>query len=149
MTDETYATLCALDSDPIQAGIREALCVPTKRCLWTPDDEIEFTPPLSNTIYGDGKALLGVSTIYDRPAFWIVRIDGGWVTESDFPRGDGMDVREAIEEITECLYDEFGNGEPLEDDEDPAIREYGFPFPAINLQDGFHWFRIDWPEGVA
>ena len=133
-------------ADAVHDSLRDAICVPIRRYLWVPEDAIEFTPALSNTVYGDGRALLGVTTIHDRPAFWYVRIDSGWRLEMDYgaPR-DALDVADVIERIADALLDEFGDGAPDEDDPDPGVQESGWPYPAINLNDGYSWSRKDWP----
>ena len=41
--------------DPIQKRLKAALEVPVKAHLWTPAHAIRFVPPVSSTVYGDGR----------------------------------------------------------------------------------------------
>ena len=136
------------DNDPLHERIRQALCVPTRSYLWAPEDAIEFVPALCSTVWGDGLGLLGVSTINDRPAYWIVRVGHGWRINTGSSNG-GIDSIELLEDILQELDYEFGCGRPDYDHEDPDMRDSGLPYPAIDDSDGYHWFRLKWPEGVA
>ena len=112
-------------------ALRARLSVPTTRYLWVPEDAITFTPPLSDAIYGDGRALLCLTTLYDRPACWFVRVDSRWAED------DCTDIYEYADLITANLALEFGNGEPGYHDEQEE--DESDPYPAINAQDGCSW----------
>ncbi len=140
--------------DKVHRRLREAVSVPVRRHLWVPEDAVEFTPALSDVVYGDGRALLAITTIHDRPRYWLVRIDSSWPLWLDpgLPGGDDEEMADYCEHITENLRLEFGDGEPRwdedewEDEEDPVAREYGLPYPSIDLRDGYSWRRESWPE---
>lgn len=141
--------------DEVHRRLRRTVSVPVKRWLWTPKHTVEFTPALSDTMYGDGRALLAITTIHDRPHYWLVRIDSGWWMEGDYDapgyEADDDPVGEYAEHIVENLLMEFGSGAPPCDGEefiedDPEIREYGPPYPCIDVRDGYSWGRVSWPE---
>lgn len=143
MTDAITLT----EDSPVHAALRMAVCVPTKRYLWTPSDAIEFVPALCSTVFGDGRALLSFTTVNNRPAFYVVRIDSRWTIDDDRdPPEDAADVREFVDDICEALEDEFGRRDPDSEETDPEILEYGNPWPAISDRDGCMWGRMDWPN---
>lgn len=143
--------------DTTHQALRAALSVPQRAHLWVPADAINFTPPLSNTVYGDGKAIFAFTTINDRPAFWIVRGDSSWQVEIEpwwlpdrgAPRNDNLDIRNFTDEIVSDLEEEFGSGQPGYYDEQDDDDLDGDPFPAIDLRDGYSWGRIRWPAQVT
>ena len=166
----------AADGDTEHEAVRNALCVPTHRYRYpkVPGfDPIEFTPPLSDTVYGDGKALLEITTINDGPRYWIVRIDSSWVLDTEYGTPEeAFDVRGAIEHIAENLVLEFlsadaddymsdtpcgscdgsgcvtcaGTGCLLDFEGRGLNGEGGMPgFPAIDLSTGYSWSRIKVP----
>jgi hypothetical protein len=132
-------------NDSAHAALAKSICVPTKRYLWTPHDTIEFVPALSPRIYGDGRALLGLTTIHSRPAFYVIRIDSRWRLHDDRRAPDEPDFVEFLDEISQHLEEDFDCGRPDPDDEDEAIRIEGRPWPAFNDMDGSAWCRMDWP----
>lgn len=147
--------------DLIHARLKTLIEVPTEAYLWTPSNTITFTPPLSSTIYGDGRALFSITTINDRPAWWVVRGDSGWqCSEGRAPR-DAPDFGDFAEDIVVNLEDEFGgsrcgySGNSLrwpaaeriencqcDDCSDP---EYVARFPGIDTDGGCSWGRVRWP----
>lgn len=139
---------------------------PTTRYLWVPQDAITFEPPLSDVVYGDGKALLAVTTIQDRPAFWLVRVDSAWeLSVLDRKPPGAFDVDRIITTIMDNLALEFGDGTPERyivayDELCPECTGHGCfdcagtgnllddevpDYPAINMQDGYSWGRGEWP----
>lgn len=139
---------------------------PTTCYLWVPEHAITFRPPLSNVVYGDGKALLAVTTIQDRPAYWTVRVDSAWVLSSRDRKPDGaFDIDQIIVTIMDNLALEFGDSTPERyivsyDELCPECEGGGCfdchgtgnlledevpDYPAINMQDGYSWGREPWP----
>ena len=118
-------------------ALRNRVSVPTTAFLWTPEDTITFTPPLSNVIYGDGRRLFAFTTTYDRPAFWAVRGDSSWLED------DGTDMTEFVDTITENLRREFGDAEPESYDEESPEADEADRYPAIDLRDGYSWRRLE------
>ena len=132
-------------SDDRHEKLRSIVSVPTEAYLWIPEDAITFTPPLSDLVYGDGRALLAITTTHDRPAFWLVRIDSRWDIGRPSMRvpADAPDMSEFIDFIVANLESEFGNGAPgHHDDQEEDERD---PYPAIWDQDGVSWSWHDWP----
>jgi hypothetical protein len=64
--------------DKTHALLKGAIEVWTRRYLWTPADAINFKPALCGNVYGDGRALFGLSTLNLRPAYYVIRGDSGW-----------------------------------------------------------------------
>jgi hypothetical protein len=132
--------------DPIHCALRAAICVPTTRYLWVPEDATTFEPGLCNTIYGDGRALFRLTTMNGRPAFYVIRGDSRWSVHDGLPnaRADFVDV---LDQIYEDLEAQFGHAELDSEENDPALLEMGsHPWPAFDAQDGSSWARMDWPE---
>lgn len=130
---------------PRHQRLRKQLSVPISRYLWVPEDAITFTPPLSAVVYGDGRAILRLTTMFDRPACWYVRIDSRWDAGSpSYAPADAPYIGQYMDLITANLEIEFGDGgfgahdEQEEDERDP--------YPAINLHGGYSWGWKSWPE---
>lgn len=138
-----WTTRCGRD-DAIHAALRTAVCVPTKRYLWVPADAITFIPALSDTIYGDGRALFKLTTIHSRPQFYVIRCDSGW----DWSNwSSGVNFGDAVEDICWDLEDQFGSARLDSEEDDPAIIAEGEnPWPVLNDEDGTAWHRMDWPK---
>lgn len=133
----------ALDDEQHNA-LRRAVSVPTSVYLWVPEDAITVTPPLSDLIYGDGRALLSLTTTFDRPAFWLIRIDSRWdAGQPSYADDDAPDIQGFIDYIVTNLVSEFGEGTPgWYDHQEEEERE---PFPAIWTDGGYSWRWHDWP----
>ncbi|MDE2980859.1 MAG: hypothetical protein OXU74_06655 [Gemmatimonadota bacterium] len=134
----------AARDDERHNALRRIVSVPTEAYLWVPEDAITFTPPLSDVIYGDGRALLSLTTTFDRPAFWLIRIDSRWdVGQPSYPSEDAPDIREYTDYMMSNLVAEFGEGEPgWYDHQEEGERE---PYPAIWSGDGYSWRWHGWP----
>lgn len=147
--------------DPFHEALRAVIEVPTTLYLWTPADAITFKPALSDTIYGDGRALLGLTTIHSRPCYYVLRIDSAWSVGLDMNApSDAFEIMEAIDEIAFDLESQFGYGRPPENGELCEVRgkwrwrdystgrflEKPPPWPAFDDRDGCSWGRLDWPE---
>jgi hypothetical protein len=128
--------------DEVHSKLKRAISKPTRRYLWVPEDEIEFIPALSPRIYGDGRALLKLSTINQRPKFYVLRIDSSWALALDYRAPDGaVDVVEFIDHFVDGLEEDFGpardeDGKLYSDDEWPAYDDNG----------GCSWSRMSWPN---
>lgn len=145
--------------DPITERLRAAQA-PIERYLWIPEDAITFTPRVCPTIFGDGRALLAITTIHNRPAHWIVRIGADWRCHGDYDRGeDGEDVAERSEELICALEealgrrdrDEYrwevsGRGWRLRELETGRfVSEKALAYPIVDARDGWSWWRLRWP----
>ena len=130
--------------DDAHQKLKRSICKPTRRYLWTPADEIEFIPALSPRIYGDGRALLGFTTINNRPAFYVIRIDSSWACGMDTTPADGaVDVAEFTDEFLNHLEEDFG---PAFYEDDGERKGDGDPWPAVHGEGGCSWWRKDWPK---
>ena len=95
-----------------------------KASLW--GDYTTIKPVISKEIVGDGKQLIYIGTIDQRPNIWLIRIDGKIDIHSD---------EFNIEKYLEILEDEFGRA----DEEDETIFDaIDKVYPAV-LWSGGHW----------
>lgn len=133
-------------NDPIHDMLRKAVCVPTKRYLWVPEDAITFVPALCDTIYGDGRALFRLATINSRPAFYVIRADSSW-EESNWYSGPHLTFGQMTDRIYEDLETQFGRAQLDSEEDDPELLEDGhYPWPALDDENGSGWRVSNWPE---
>lgn len=128
---------------------------PVRSYLWTPADSIFFTPAVVEQIFGDGRALFSITTINDRPAYWIVRGCSSWKISGDFRAPDGAaDFGDFTDEIITAIEEEFGTSDYYEmnsqwrwiDSETKKFVPSSWcEFPVINTHDGCSWGRLEWP----
>jgi hypothetical protein len=148
--------------DRVHEKLRRAVEKRERGHLWVPANAITFVPYLLPTIYGDGRALFTISTINQRPAYWIIRACSTWGTGSDGESATGPDFGEMTDDILDALEDAFGNGRcgysgnslfvpkkerkrycQCEDcTEMPRAR-----WPMVDGSGGCSWGRMDWPDG--
>ncbi len=137
-------------TDVITQLLREAQ-TPIERELWSEKDRVEFTPSVCDEIFGDGRCLFKITTINNRPRFWIIRGCSSWRIGS----GENDDVFEHIDEITNAIEIQFGSTNCFDVDEkgrfideetgEPAIDAY-IEYPVINTSIGCSWARMSWPD---
>ena len=133
--------------------------------LWTPKDMISFVPRVLPMIYGDGRALFRLTTINQRPAYWIIRCCSSWTSDLDFgdeAPDEAPDFGEFTDEILTDLEDAFGNGRcgymgnslfwprrermrncQCEECSDTITAKW----PMVDGHGGCSWSRMAWPEG--
>jgi hypothetical protein len=147
--------------DKTHALLKGAIEVWTRLYVWTPDDAINFKPALCCTVYGDGRALFGLTTMNLRPAYYVIRGDSSWTTAFDCSAPyEAPDFAEFTDEILTALEDEFGDGRcgysgsslyvrredrgcDCEDCQDLSTAQW----PMIDAEGGFSWWRLKWPAG--
>lgn len=134
------------EHDDVHAMLRAAVCVPTKRCLWVPEDAITFVPALLTKIYGDGRALWHLATINQRPAFYVIRGDSAWV-QSNWSTSPEIHFGEMTDVIYDDLEAEFGSAR-LDGEEDDAelLTDGKYAWPALDDEGGCGWAQVDWPK---
>lgn len=135
--------------DTIHRLLKSAIEVKKHRYLWTPADGINFVPRLCSKVFGDGRALLALTTINSRPRYYVIRIDSSWdVEDCDAPDG-APDLRDHLGDIECALEDEFGAARSYTDDEDCDLTdeevEAATAWPTFDGDLGTSWSRIDWP----
>lgn len=133
---------------------------PIRRCLWTDADAITFTPAVLELTFGDGRALFALTTINNRPAYWIVRGCSTWETGMDSNAPDGApEFMDQVEDIIDAIEDEFGgvsryerniNGVWIDEETKRFVPREWTSYPAIDSETGCSWGRLDWPslEGI-
>ena len=94
-------------TDDLHKRLKAAVEVETTNYLWVPADAITFVPPVLSTVYGDGRALFTISTINDRPAYWIVRGDSGWQVQDYHAPDDAPDFGDFTDDILTDLPERF------------------------------------------
>ena len=112
-------------------NITEAVNEETKQktvSLW--GDEVTFTPEIASEMIGDGKQLLSIMTISQRPYYWLIRIDSKINVEFD----ENFD----IEKYVKILEEEFGRIDDNEMDSDKTNDEL---YPNL-YWDGGSWSSI-------
>lgn len=101
----------------------------------------KFKPVMLNKIYGDGKRLLQVFPINERPRYWVVRVDSKCRCDDDLHEDILDDIYEEIDE-------QFGT--PTEDD-----LGVGDERPYFPMHDGqgvswhFVWMGEEFARGMA
>lgn len=143
--------------DALHEALRAIVSVPKRVCLWTESDGFTFTPELADTVFGDGLCLFTITTIHNRPRYWIIRGDSSWETGMDMDAPDNApEFIEFTDEICFAMQDEFGDGRPDEDGAYDAAGRYRDRdtgrflrgqqlYPAFDDRDGTMWARMDWP----
>lgn len=129
----------------VQKLLKAAVEVETVGFLW--GQRYTFVPALCSKIFGDGRALLALTTINSRPRYYVVRIDSRWeIDEASAPEG-AESVRDHLDEIYDALEEDFGRA-VYEDDEE--VDEEPREWPAFDDRSGTTWWRERWPrlEGV-
>jgi hypothetical protein len=150
--------------DPIHAALKQALERRERTWLWIEEHAFWFTPKVLPMIYGDGRALFSLSTINQRPRYWIIRGCSSWGCGSDREDGDGPDFGEFSDEILTDLEEAFGNGRcgysgnslfwpkkerklscRCEDCTEAPVAKW----PMVDGAGGCSWSRLDWPKAFA
>lgn len=129
--------------------------------LWVPSDAITFVPRLLPAIFGDGRALFTITTINQRPAYWIIRACSTWGCALDREDATGPDFGELTDYILTELEYAFGSGRcgysgnslfyPKKERiqncqcEDCMDRRLLARWPMVDDHGGCSWSRMDWP----
>lgn len=149
--------------DRIHKKLRRAIERPEKRYLWTPADTITFTPYLLPVFYGDGRALFMMSTLHQRPRYWVIRGCSSWGSGMDRERAPGPDFAELTDDLLTDLEEAFGRGrcgysgqtlfwprkERLQNCqcEECDEKRWKARWPMVDDRDGTQWSRCSWPDG--
>lgn len=162
MSDQTITSRPAGD-DEIHKRLVAAIEVPHSAYLWVPAYSIDFTPRVLPIVYGDGRALFRITTINDRPAWWMIRGCSTWGCGDDRDDAAGPDFGELTDDILTDMEEAFGNarcgysGSSLRHPraqriqwcqcEDCDDEETLSSFPEVDGSGGCSWSREDWPVG--
>lgn len=149
-------------SEPTHIKLRRRIESRQRRYLWVPSDAITFVPRLLPIIYGDGRALFSISTINQRPAYWVIRACSSWGSGLDREDTPGPDFAEMTDVIMTDLEGAFGRGRcgysdnslfwpkkeriqdcQCEECDDPHVAKW----PEVDDNGGCSWGRINWPIG--
>ncbi|WP_292231025.1 hypothetical protein [Brevundimonas sp.] len=148
--------------DDIHQRLAAIIEVPHNAYLWVPADAIDFTPRVLPIIYGDGRALFRITTINDRPRWWMIRGCSTWGCGDDRDDAAGPDFGELTDDILTDMEGAFGNarcsysGSSLRYPRDERIQwcqceecddeETLSAFPEVDGNGGCSWSRTDWPK---
>lgn len=155
-----------LEKSATHQRLKTALEVRTRRYLWIESDAITFVPPVLSTVYGDGRALFALTTINNRPAFWVIRCDSQWSCGLDFPgrpwapdSSEPPDFGDFTDEILTDLELEFGTARcgysganlylPRRYRDckcDECRSEPLAEWPMVDCDGGCSWGRLSWPN---
>lgn len=141
-------------TDPIHSALVKAIERKVTSYLWTPGDTPPFIPRVLPKVFGDGRALLALSSINQRPAYWVIRVGSTW---------DDEEIHEHMDDIWEALEDAFGNGrcgysgnslfwlkrERIADCqcEECSDGRFRARWPMVDADGGCGWQWIEWPDG--
>ena len=149
--------------DDVHRRLVAAIEVQHNAYLWVLEDAIDFTPRVLPIVYGDGRALFRITTINDRPAWWMIRGCSTWGCGLDRDDAPGPDFGELTDDILTDMEGAFGDarcsysGSSLRypraeriqwcqceqcDDEETLSA-----FPEVDWSGGCSWSRADWPDG--
>jgi hypothetical protein len=157
--------------DEIHERLKQVVEVEQTSWLWAKGDTPPFIPHLLPRFYGDGRALFSITTINQRPKYWVIRGDSGWTCGSDYgvdAPENAPDFGELYDEILNDLDEYFGraacsycgagascyaNGAPEEAHcgfdgcERPDEVRAGCGWPSVDAGNGCSWSRMRWPDG--
>lgn len=148
--------------DPAHMKLRRAVEKRVRSYLWTPEHTITFVPRLLPTIYGDGRALFALTTINQRPAYWVIRACSTWACGGDREEAPGPEFIEMVDDILTELEEAFGRGrcgysgnsmffprkERIANCQcEECTDRYVARWPAVDDYGGCSWNRMDWPSG--
>lgn len=149
--------------DAVQCALVKEIERKQRAHLWTPDDAINFTPRVLPTVFGDGRALFSLTTINQRPAYWVIRGCSSWGCCSDAIDATGPEFAEQVDDILTALEEAFGSGRCGYSDnnlfwprrervqycqcEECSDATFRAQWPMVDSDGGCSWSRIDWPKG--
>lgn len=147
---------------PVHTILGKAIEKRQRAYLWTPTNTIAFVPRLLPTFFGDGRALFTISTINQRPAFWVIRACSTWGCAFDDRNSVGPDFSEIVDDILDELENAFGSGRcgyrgnnlfmPKRERVkscrcEECLDRYGTArWPMVDRDGGCSWGRLDWPR---
>ena len=150
--------------EPIHKLLKAAVERRTTSYLWVKGDTPPFKPALLGYVYGDGRALFALSTINQRPRYWIIRGDSSWQCGLDREDADGPEFAELTDGILSDLEEWFGRGRcghtstslfnPRKERmqwcrcEECSARHVAH-WPEVDDDGGCSWDRMNWPKGFA
>lgn len=100
-------------------------------------------PRFVEAVLGDGRQLLGMTTLDSRPNYYVIRVDSNWhlsmcrKCENHCPD----QLFEHLEEIYEAIENEYGRAL----DEETGEKD---PWPAFDDESGCSWFPFNDQEVV-
>ena len=152
-------------ADDVHNRLRRAVEIRQTSYLWVEGDTPPFVPRLAPAFYGDGRALFAISTINQRPRYWVIRGCSTWGCGLDREDSTGPDFAELTDQLMTDLEDAFGRGrcgysgnslfyprrERLRDCQCDECdeRRWKARWPMVDDYGGCSWSRIDWPAQFA
>ena len=137
--------------------LRAAVEVEETSYLWVKGDTPPFTPRLVDKVFGDGRRLLALSTLNQRPRYWVIRICStwtGWGWET-VPEVEGApEISEMVEDLLQAIEGQFGRydfEEVCREAKQAGEPEPDWPedvFPECRAEGGCQWGVYFWPDLV-
>lgn len=140
-------------ADATHAKLKKAVERRERTRLWVSDPWFFFTPKVLSKVYGDGRRIFALTTMNQRPAYWVIRVDS---------RCDSEEFGELTDDILTALEEEFGNGRcsysgnnlfwtkrerrahcDCEDCRELPVAKW----PMVDGDGGCSWGRMQWPAG--
>lgn len=110
------------------------LLPPRARKLWGIPHTIQ--PALCKERAGNGKRLLALQPLNDRPAYYLIWVDDSWKLGNT---GDAPFIIDHLETIYEIIEEEFGRDEYENEDGEMVENEW----PGLNTSYGCSWWEAD------
>lgn len=87
-----------------------------------------FTPALLNTVFGDGKKLVQLFPINERPRYWVIRVDSSCDSDS---------FHDICDDVCDAIDEQFGTP----DENDLGVGDQRPYFPRYD-NDGVSWHFV-------
>lgn len=129
---------------PTTDQLRSLIERPEFQWLWTPKDGKMRTPALVDKVFGDGRKLMWLTTINNRPNYWVVRVDSSWQSSNDADPANGDLFIDHVYEIVEEIEDQFGI--LARDNYGETIESKWEPHPVIDTDTATWWGVMHWSE---
>lgn len=152
-------------TDPIHAALVKAIERKETSYLWTPGDTKPFIPRVLPHVFGDGRALFTLSTLNQRPMYWVIRGCSSWDCSDGYHSDERPDFGDFTDEILTELEEAFGRGrcgysgndlflskrERIADCQCEECSDGSFRarWPMVDDDGGCSWGRMKWPDGFA
>lgn len=124
--------------------LKEAIEQPQVVTFWGAEHTI--TPRLAREVFGDGRKLIALIPLNNRPNYYVVRVD----SKMEFGAGLTDEEHDVMEHMMTSIEEEYGRADDCEEDcahnGEEGCRESRY-FPYADFSVGHAWGNLQWPEG--